>query len=554
MGEIVNYRKDGTPFLNWLRIHPVRGARGAVTHFIGVQVDVSAARQELARSEERYRLIIEHAPYGIFALDVEGRFTEMNRAGQAILGRTTHELIGRGFREVIAPGDLAVAEAAFVRVLTEPGDETELALDIVRPDGTVRSLEIIMARFEGPGSRLLYGIARDVTEYKARDLHLRRMERLASMGTLIAGVAHELNNPLTAVRGFAQLLLMDPRSDEDREALEMIQRKADRVAKIVTDLGRVARETQEKTAIELVDVNEVVRHVLRVRAYHLRTHNVATEVRLSPNLPPVVGSRPDLEQVFLNLVTNAEQAFSDAAQTRVLSLRSYESATRVCVDITDNGQGIPPELLTQIFDPFFTTKKPGEGTGLGLSLVQRLLEGHGAEIKVQSTIGSGTTFSVRLPLVQGDSATTLAAPGCEREGSPAWTGRALHVLVIDDEDAIRRSISRYLERRGHAVAQAADGGEALRLIKRQNFDVVLSDLRMPGLSGLEMLRHLRRSAPHVARKVIFFTGDTGEAAENIQETYGDRVLLKPLDFRLSPPRSKQAPQPPSRRYWLRSVE
>jgi PAS domain S-box-containing protein len=527
-GDVLNYRRDGTPFLNRLRIRPVRGVPGEVTHFVGVQVDLTAAHAELVRSEERYRLLIEHAPYGIFALDSAGTFTEINRAGQEILRRGAAELVGRSFREVVAADDAAAAGETFARVLAGSGDETELAVGIVRPDGEHRSLEIILTVFDGLGERLLYGIARDVTELKARDLHLRRVERLASLGTLIAGVAHELNNPLTAVRGFAQLLMMDSRPDEDREALQLIRREADRMAKIVSDLRLVARESQERTAYGKVDVNDVVRHVLRVREYHLRTHNVVTETSLEADLPPVLGSRPDLEQVVLNLVMNAEQAFSDAAEDRVLSVRSYRASGRICVEVGDNGPGIAAEHLDRIFDPFFTTKAPGEGTGLGLSLVQRIVDEHGGQIAVQSVAGLGTTFEVRLPLMPEHVAAAPPPPSTRPAGAPV---RSLRVLVVDDEEAIRRGVARFLQRRGHEVAQAAEGGEALRLIDGSDFDVVLSDLRMAGLDGLELLRRLREWRPEMVRRVIFFTGDpAGAAAVEVQSSHGARVLMKPLDF------------------------
>lgn len=530
-GEIVNYRKDGTSFLNRLRIHPVRAARGMVTHFVGIQSDVTSERAELARSEERYRMLIEHAPYGIFALDPEGVFTEMNRAGQEILARSAGELVGRSFREVVAPEDLPTVAAAFEQVLTGVPDGTELSASIIRPDGEARSLQIIMIRLEGLGRRSFYGIARDVTELRGRDLHLRRVERLASLGTLIAAVAHELNNPLTAIRGFAQLLLMDPRSDEDRESLELIQREADRMAKIVADLRLVARESQDKATLGDVDVNDVVRHVLRVREYHLRTYNVATDVRLAPDLPPATGSRPDLEQVILNLVTNAEQAFGEAAESRVITVRSFRSAAWISVEIADNGPGIPGEHLGRIFDPFFTTKDPGEGTGLGLSLVQRILEGHGGEIAVQSTVGSGTTFTVRLPHSPEPRPAAPQHPDTHRSSVSAQAPRRLRILVIDDEEAIRRSVSRYLTRRGHTVLQAAEGREALRYIETTDVDVILSDIRMPGLSGLALLQHLPQSAPLMARKVIFFTGDAaGSGLEAVEGQPGNRVLMKPLDF------------------------
>lgn len=356
------------------------------------------------------------------------------------------------------------------------------------------------------------------------EAHLRRAERLASLATLLSGVAHELNNPLAAIKSFAQLLLLDPRPEEDREALEVVAREATRAAKIVADLRLVARQTQQSGgAREPVDLNDLVRHVLSRRGYTLQTHNVEVREELAPDLPPVLGDRDELEQVVRNLVLNAEHSVSAHPGERRLVLSTGVQGGRVLLRVADSGPGIPPEHLDRIFDPFWTTKEPGEGTGLGLSMVLGIVTEHGGEVRVESAPEKGAVFTVDLP---------QAGPP---RGAPAPPPRRpLRILVVDDEPPIRRSLARYLERRGHRVDEAADGGEALIRLgdpAEARYDVILADLRMPGLSGDRLLEALREREGDEEDRLIFVTGDAmGNEAAGILATSGVPVILKPFDL------------------------
>jgi PAS domain S-box-containing protein len=397
-------------------------------------------------------------------------------------------------------------------------------------DGRVVPIDMTIGLIPESRPTRFFAIMRDATVRLAREQHLRRVERVAGLGTLIAGVAHELNNPLSAILGFAQLMLDEPRPAEEREDLETIVREAQRMAKIVSDLRLVARNTQAGTQFQPVQLNEVAQHVLKTRAYALNTRNVTVETDFASDLPDILADRAQIEQVLLNLIVNAEQAMEDTdADRRRLTVRTRAMATQCTLSVIDNGAGIAPEALDRIFDPFFTTKAQGDGTGLGLSLAQGIVTEHRGEIRVDSSPGQGSAFHVELPLAP------RAYPGPEQNDrapsstAPAET-RALRVLLVEDEPAIRRAVSRYLERRGHTVDQVIEGGQALVQLQvaETPYDVVVSDVRMPGVGGIELLKYLREHDEAMMRRVIFLTGDIGSAeSRRLVEELKVPVLEKP---------------------------
>jgi PAS domain S-box-containing protein len=605
---------------------------------------------EQARSEAHYRRLVSASPYTIYALDAEGLFVELNRAGEALLERESGSVLGTHFGAVLAPEDLEETQGHFMDLarglvetvvmeisLLRPSGErrrvsitatsiledgrmtgvhgiarditdtqelmaemrllhlalgslsqgvsivdesgrvvfvnrayTEilgigsaaaaqayldgLALDadgvaqneeilratreqgewsglVRRPrmdDGRRVPLDLFVSAVEVPQGRCIFTIVQDATDRLDRERHLRRAERLAGLGTLVGGVAHELNNPLTAIKGFSSLMLMDPRTPDDREALEVMKREADRAAQIVANLRRLARGTQEEdTPRERVDLNDVVGHVLQVRGYSLDTHNVTVDTDLDPALPAILGDRGQMEQVVLNLVVNAEQALAGRAGPR-LTLRTLRCERGVTVQVTDNGPGIPAVELERIFDPFFTTKAPGEGMGLGLALVHGMVADHGGRVHVDSVAGEGTTFRIDFPRAADEVRAEAPAPAAD-----APPPRSLRVLVVDDEDSIRRTLARYLGRRGHRVSVAAEGGEALRLLEEaeDGFDVILSDVRMPGLSGDRLHARLRERGDGMDRRLVFMSGDAlgDQTADALSGTEAP-VILKPFDM------------------------
>jgi len=266
-----------------------------------------------------------------------------------------------------------------------------------------------------------------------------------------------------------------------------------------------------------------VRHVCKVRRYSLETRGISIVEELAGGLPLVHANRGEVEQVVVNLVVNAEQAMATVSGERQLRLRTVRGIADVTLMVSDTGPGIAPEHRDRIFDPFFTTKPPGEGTGLGLSIVHSIVNEHGGQIRVESDPSHGTTFIVELP---------RAAPtdrrAVEEEPGPV-PGRDLRVLLVEDEDSVRRATARYLSRLGYRVDAAAEGGEALRLLNEGQYDVVVSDLRMPGLDGEALLSRLRERGGGLERRLIFLTGDT-PAGGGVPElsAEGIPVLFKPV--------------------------
>jgi PAS domain S-box-containing protein len=520
-------RPDGE--IRWVRSrgYPVLDASGDVYRVAGTTEDITSQKQtesERDAAEAHYRHLFKNAPYGIYALDAEGRFTELNPAAERIAGVSSTELMGKHFSSVITAADHAIAQDGFDRVISGESDDIEFDERIRRPSGEERLVRVTESAIRA-GDRIIgtHGIARDITDEERREKSLRRAERLASVGTLIGGVAHELNNPLHAVRSFAELMLLDARTPEDREMLDIVLREADRAAKVVSDLRLIARNTQGGDAERCgVDVNDVVRHVVKLRRYPMETGNIAIVEDLASDLPDVLADRSEIEQVVLNLVVNAEHALSEVAGgDRKLTLRTRRTPTGASIHVVDTGPGIPAIALDRIFDPFFTTKAPGEGTGLGLSLVHKIVQEHEGQIHVESEPGRGTSFRIDLPRARLPEPTTP-----EEESEPSIH---LRVLVVDDEPAIRLVSQRYLQRLGHTVETASDGELALRMLDADSFDVIVSDLRMPGLDGWDLLRRLRERADGLDRRIIFLTGDAATAQPGrIAAETGVPVLFKPI--------------------------
>jgi two-component system NtrC family sensor kinase len=336
---------------------------------------------------------------------------------------------------------------------------------------------------------------------------------------MLAGVAHELNNPLAAISGFAQIILKGKGlGEEDRAAVDTINHEANRAARIVRDLQTFARE-RAHVQNEQVDINEVVSYVLASQRYRMDTHGVERNVDLASGLPAVRADRAHVEQILINLVANANQALErmvDAPADRSgqtvgtevprITVRTLAGEREVVLEVHDNGPGISAENLPRIFDPFFTTRPEGEGTGLGLAVVHGIVSSYDGSLHVESEVGRGTLFRVTLP-VEGEEQARPVEIYEETEVAPeAPMVRPLEILVVEDEVAIRRLLGRYFASRGHAVTTAEDGTGALRAAAQTAFDVVICDLRLPGIDGFEVLRKLRELPTGVRSRCILMSG------------------------------------------------
>lgn len=488
---------------------------------------VSSLEAALTRGREEYRLLFENARTIILSVDPHGLIREVNPAGTELLGGGGEVVAGRHFSEFVAPEDLDRALA--LAAAPDESAGTDIELRALRPNGERRLVQAHAVSMREEGVRVgVYVIARDVTEERAREMQFRRAERMASVGPLLSGVCHELNNPLTSIKSFAELLLLDERPAEDREAIEIVQREAERAAKIVSDLRLVARQGRGgATDRAEVELNDVVRHVLRLREEGLTAQRVSVQTSLEVWLPPVWAVRAQLEEVLHQLISNAEQAMQ-AGDPRTLVVRTRRSGDSVAVTVEDSGCGIPEETRDRIFDPFWTTRG-GEGTGLGLSIVQGIVTDHGGTIDVDSSPGRGTWFTVALP-ASAEIPTTMTGPSSETRSV-----RPLRVLVADDEAAIRFSLTRYLERRGHVVVEAEDGAGALARVADCDpaapFDMVVADVRMPGMTASELWRRLGALGTGLDERLIFITGDTDlDDIDSALEASGVPMVQKPFEL------------------------
>ena len=331
-------------------------------------------------------------------------------------------------------------------------------------------------------------------------------ERLATLGELISGIAHELNNPLTAVTGYAELLLADGLPPEVREQVARLGEEADRASRILKSLLLFARG--EGAERQPVDLNELLERTLSLRAYELKVQNIEVVRHYAPDLPAVLADATQLQQVFLNLLLNAEQAIRSQRPHGRITLRTrwQPEEGRVAVEISDDGPGILPGVRPYIFDAFFTTKDTPEGTGLGLSISQVIVKDHGGEIGVESTPGRGATFSVELPLPPLPSPARLAAPAPARRRTVTRAGA--RILVVDDEPVVAHLIADTLRKQGFVVRVHTDSRRGLEEACRQPFELVICDVRMPELDGPAFHRLLSERRPELARRLLFTTGDT----------------------------------------------
>jgi signal transduction histidine kinase/ActR/RegA family two-component response regulator len=351
-------------------------------------------------------------------------------------------------------------------------------------------------------------------------------EKLAAMGTMLASVAHELNNPLAVIMMEADLLHEERQDNVQAEPVKAIMQAAERCMRIVRNFLTLAR--QHPPERQNVALNTTIRGAMELLVYGLQVDTITVDWQLAPNLPLLWADPHQLHQVIVNLVTNAHHALREVPAPRRLTLTTrYDPVgLRVVLEVADTGPGIPPALQARLFEPFFTTKPPGVGTGLGLPLCRGIIEEHGGHICVESQPGQGTVFRVVLPV---PTATSTDKTPSSTDTTPAVTQLATTILVVDDEPSIARALAHLLRRDGHTVDTATNGQLALAKLHTQAYDLILCDLRMPELDGPGLYRALQQQHPHLLRRVLFLTGDTlsEEARMFLEQTEVPR-LSKPF--------------------------
>jgi two-component system NtrC family sensor kinase len=431
-------------------------------------------------------------------------------------------LIGKFFGPLLPLTELPRAVLEFRRALS--GSPGQFESVVVRKDGGRRHITITYSCPQR--SREVLCLIRDATDEKQLQQQLVQSEKMAAIGQLVSGVAHELNNPLASIAAFAQLMLSDNNlTAEDRHATDVISSEAKRAARIVHNLLTFAR--QHKAEKTFADINQVVENTLELRAYDLNVRGIQIERSYADPPPSTMVDAYQLQQVLLNLVTNAEQAMVGLERIRHrLSVRTRPEGDAIRIEIEDTGPGIPSDSLERIFNPFYTTKPVGHGTGLGLSISLGIISEHGGRIWADNVPSGGAKFCISLPRVAEKNGTVAASTA-----AAMTLATGLRILVADDESPIRNALSRFLEKSGHSVVAVDSGGAAIAAARNEAFDAVLLDMRMPDVSGKQVFEQWQREPPALARTVVFLTGDiVSTDLQQFLASTGRPFIAKPFEL------------------------
>ncbi len=492
--------------IHQVQITPIKDARGVVTGCVRVARDVTTARRaadRIAQSEGRYRELAEGANDVIYTHDLLGNFLYVNRRAVDVFGHSRREFAQLRFLDLVVPEEAARAKD-YITDLVAGAEGEQSEFPMLARDGSVVVLQLGATLMRRDGQPVgVHGIARDVTAEKQLTEQLLQYERLASVGTLIAGIAHELNNPLTVITGYVELLRSGLSESRVDEALATIAEQAERCRAMAQDLLGFARRPEDH--LTRMDVNRAVRGVLDLQAYDLRSTNVRVETDLDPHLPEVLTEHGQLQQVIYNLVSNAHDAMAE--EGGILTITTGVSDGNVVFTIADTGSGIPPALLPKIFEPFFTTKARGEGTGLGLSICQNIVQIYGGTISAANRPDGGAAFTVALP--PAAHADTPAEPEPTETDAVALSDQITpaRVLIIEDEIALAELVAIYLQRSGHEVVAEHNGNDGLARALAEDFDLIICDVQLPGINGDEVAVRLLQERPELDNHIVIATGD-----------------------------------------------
>ncbi|WP_353646814.1 PAS-domain containing protein [Mesorhizobium sp. WSM2239] len=472
--------------------------------FVVTRVDITErkrAEEAAKEADALVRKVLEACPVNI----------QMTRAHDGKLlyrSPATIELLG----EVASAVDYYVDPSErkrYVQRLLAKGLVDDFETQLKRKDGGTCWCSISSRLIDFHGERVIVSHTYDLTDRIEMQQELERQretlhqnEKLSALGGLLAGVAHELNNPLSAVLGLSLLLKETTTDVKTAERADKISKAAERCARIVKTFLAMAR--QQPTRTSNVAIDDIISEAVEVASYSIRSSDIGLSVHLEPGLPPIWADPDQLGQVLINLLVNAEQALHgwEGRRTITISTRLHPRTGNVVVSVADTGPGIPKEILPRIFEPFFTTKEIGAGTGIGLSFCHRIVQSHGGTIEVESSEGGGSTFILSLPASERiDEHAEIVA-----DELPNSTGVAC--LVVDDEEEVGDLIGEVLRRDGFQVTIARSGEEALRQLENRTFALILSDLKMPNMDGRGLFNRIANLHPAELDRLAFLTGDT----------------------------------------------
>jgi PAS domain S-box-containing protein len=543
--EITLTRKDGTSLICLNTSAAVRDSSGKVIRYQGALMDITASRvmeRRLHQQQEFARRLIDSFPDLIFVLDNAANYTFVSPRVVDILGFEPEEMREFELGSRTHSEDRAGLRAMYDEILAGRQSFASLEVRVRRKDGEWRRLRChfspLFDEMDKIDGVIISG--RDVTDLKRLEEQLIQAEKLAAMGQMLAGVAHELNNPLTAILGVTELLRerAPVADDATQRQLELTHRQARRAARIVQNLLEFSRPASPQK--KPLDVNVLIERTLQLQDHSFKRNQIEIDYQPQHGLPAILGDGNQLIQVLLNLVTNAEQAIREVRDHGRIEIRSALEDHRIQVSVKDDGVGIAPDALPRIFDPFYTTKRPGGGTGLGLSICMSIIREHGGNLDAKPLPEGGSMFTLDLPSVpQASESSSSASPtGTAAHEGPAGAVGGLHdrsILVVDDEESIRMLLEEGLSAHGLHVDCVATIESAVKFARSRTYDILLCDLNLSvngggKISGRDVANRILAESAAEKPTVIFMTGDLVDPRSS--GLAGDtRLLQKP--FRIS---------------------
>jgi two-component system NtrC family sensor kinase len=546
--EITLLRKDGVSITCLNTAAAVRDTAGKIIRYQGALMDITERREierRLHKQQEFAHRLVDSFPDLILVLDTEANYTFVSPRCREVLGYADGEISEMKLGARTHSEDLPKLMALYNDMIAGRQSFASLEMRVRHKLGEWRKILFNFSPLFDETQKI-EGVVlsgRDVTDLKRLEEQLIQAEKLAAMGQMLAGVAHELNNPLTAILGVTELVREREGLDESmKRQLDLTHRQARRAARIVQNLLEFSRPASPQK--KAIDLSTIIERTLQLHEHSLRRNQVQVDFTPRTDLPPIVGDANQLIQVFLNLISNAEQAIREVRDSGRIQIRLTTSAASVIATVQDDGVGISPEAMPKLFDPFYTTKRPGGGTGLGLSICLSIAREHGGTIQAESLPGGGSAFSVYLPAAT-DAIGEVRPPEKPRkldaDNSSGISPRpvqdllkGISVLVLDDEESIRSLLEEGLGTHGLTVCCASTAEEASKLMASRPFDAFLCDLRLKAAGsfsdGREAAAHVLALAGSRKPLVIYMTGEHVESVK--QSGPGDVAFLQ-KPFRIS---------------------
>ena len=531
-------RDDGSPFLASVSSRAIefQGVEAVISGVVDLtekkaaEAKIEQQREALEQSEQRFRTIAEGHPVPLAIVrrsDQKMLYASPPLAD--LLGLPLSALYQTDLRDFYATPD---DRRRLAEILSKWHAVENVEIDVRRPDGSVLPTAVTCRLMDYEGDEALVSSIVDLTDKKRAEAEIARQrealhqaEKLNALGSLLASVAHELNNPLSVVVGYATMQLDLSSDPASRQRAEKIHAAAERCARIVRTFLAMARKKQDIRG--QVQISDVIDAALEIAGYGLRTADIDLDLQIAPHMPDLWGDGDQLTLVFMNLIVNAQHALQDREGDKRLKISTGWDEQTVWVEFADNGAGVDGTIVKRIFEPFFTTKPQGVGTGIGLSVCHSVVAAHEGEITVASTLEGGALFRVCLPR---KDMTALAETTRSQTSTVAGTKKRGRILVVEDEPEIAEMVAEMLKQDGHDVIVALSGRAALARVKAIEPDLIVSDLRMPGLGGPDLHRLLLEHHPSIAKRMLFMTGDTlAFGLDDFFEKTGLPLLEKPLE-------------------------